>query len=234
MPNERNFIEKSLFDFPDVFADIFNVLLFSGRQVIEPENLISGGTLSQLEIGDDHPSQEWNACKIWTKNNIRLSLLAIGTRAEQGRDIPLRVVGYDGAAYEAQVDQHLTATQLNAPGQTEPESKPWTPYPVISIVLYFGKEKWNGPKTILEYLGQNIREDLKPFVSDYKINFFDVARLDEATVSKFQSDFQIVADYFVQTRKQAGDDIPSLQNVHHAQEAMSFLRAASGNKGCSD
>lgn len=231
MPDEKNFIEKSLFDFPDVFADIFNALLFSGRQVIEPEDLISGGTLSQLEIGDDYFSQEWNASKIWTKSNVRLSLLVVGTRVEQDGDIPLRVVSYDGAAYEAQVDQHLKEAS-KVPREIEPES--WTPYPVISIVLYFGKEKWNGPKTILEYLGQNIREDLKPFVSDYKINFFDVAGLDEATVSKFQSDFQIVADYFVQTRKQAGDDIPSLQNVHHAQEVMSFLRAASGNKGCSD
>ena len=107
MPDERNFIEKSLFDFPDVFADIFNVLLFSGRQVIEPEDLISGGTLSQLEIGDDYFSQEWNASKIWTKSNVRLSLLVVGTRVEQDGDIPLRVVSYDGAAYEAQVDQHL-------------------------------------------------------------------------------------------------------------------------------
>lgn len=231
MPNERNFIENRLFDFPDVFADIFNVLLFSGRQVIEPEALISTEILPQLESGDNLPLQEWSASEIWTKSNVRLSLLVIGDRAEQDGDIPLRVVSYDGAAYEAQVDQHLKEAS-KVPREIEPES--WTPYPVISIVLYFGKEKWNGPKTILEYLGQNIPDALKPFVSDYKINFFDVAGLDEATVSKFRSDFRIVADYFRQTRKQAGDDIPSLQNVHHAQEVMSFLRAASGNKGCSD
>ena len=57
---------------------------------------------------------------------------------------------------------------------------------------------WKVPCTLHERL--DIPTELKPYVSDYRINIFDIAYLSEDTVSKFQSDFQVVADYFVQKR----------------------------------
>ena len=70
MSNEKDFTEKILFDLPDVFADIFNVLLFEGKQIIKPEDLVSDGTVSQLKIANDLHMQERDVSKIWTKGNI--------------------------------------------------------------------------------------------------------------------------------------------------------------------
>jgi len=232
--NEKDFTEKILFDLPDVFADIFNVLLFEGKQIIKPEDLVSDGTVSQLKIANDLHMQERDVSKIWTKGNARLSLLGVENQTKQDRDMPFRIVSYDGAAYKAQANQHLAAARLKAEGKTGPETEPWSPYPVVSIVLYFGKTKWNRPKTILECLGNHIPEVLKPFVSDYRINVFDISWLDDETVKNFQSDFSLVADYFVQTRKYGENYVPSKKTVHHVHEFMSFLSAVLGDKRYSE
>lgn len=234
MPNEKDFTEKILFDLPDVFADIFNVLLFGGKQIIKPEDLESDGTVSQLKISSDLHMQERDVSKIWTKGKVRLSLLGIENQTKQDKDMPFRILSYDGAAYKAQVNQHLYAAKLKKEGKTGPETKPWPPYPVVSIVLYFGKSKWKKPTTILECLGDNIPKELKPYVSDYKINVFNIAWLDEETVNMFQSDFRLVADYFVQTRKHKGDYKPTNERIRHVHEFLTFLDAALGDKRFSE
>ena len=46
-----------------------------------------------------------------------------------------------------------------------------------------------------------ILEDFNHYISNYQTHIFEIAYLTDEQVSMFQSDFQIVADYFVQMRK---------------------------------
>ena len=118
--------------------------------------------------------------------------------------MPLRVMGYDGAEYRAQL--------LN-----DSENL----YPVVTLVLYFGHDKpWNGPLSLKERL--NIPKEFEPYVNDYKINLFQIAYLTHEQVDLFQSDFKVVADYFVQ-KQENGDYIPSSQDLTHVQETLQLL-----------
>ena len=68
-----------------------------------------------------------------------------------------RVIGYDGAAYRAQLDEKGAAGSR---------------YPVITIVLYFGyRRKWNAPISLLEKV--TIPKGLDPYVHDYGMNLFE-------------------------------------------------------------
>ncbi len=119
-------------------------------------------------------------------------------------NMPLRVMGYDGAEYRAQL--------LN-----DSENL----YPVVTLVLYFGHDKpWNGPLSLKARL--NIPKEFEPYVNDYKINLFQIAYLTHEQVELFQSDFKVVADYFVQKREN-GDYIPSSQDLTHVQETLQLL-----------
>ena len=94
-------------------------------------------------------------------------------------------------------------------------------YPVVTLVLYFGHDKpWNGPLSLKERL--NIPKEFEPYVNDYKINLFQIAYLTHEQVALFQSDFKVVADYFVQKREN-GDYIPSSQDLTHVQETLQLL-----------
>lgn len=119
-------------------------------------------------------------------------------------NMPLRVIGYDGAEYWAQ----LLGDSENL-------------YPVVTLVLYFGHDKpWNGPLSLKERL--NIPKEFEPYVNDYKINLFQIAYLTHEQVELFQSDFKVVADYFVQ-KQENGDYIPSSQDLTHVQETLQLL-----------
>ena len=70
-----------------------------------------------------------------------------------------------------------------------------------------------------------ISDELKPFVNDYKINLIDVPRLTGEQVEKFTSDFQIIADYFVQLNENKGyvpKDI-TIRNTDSFLKLMSVL-----------
>ena len=118
--------------------------------------------------------------------------------------MPLRVMGYDGAEYRAQLLGDNNSR-----------------YPVVTLVLYFGhKTPWSGPLTLKERL--NVPAEFEPYVNDYKINLFQIAYLTHEQVELFQSDFKVVADYFVQKREK-GDYTPSSQELKHVQETLQLL-----------
>ena len=64
---EKDKIEKLLEDYPDVFADIINVLVYQGEEVVKPEELRTTNIRSQYKASDDvlHEEErdtlkEWN------------------------------------------------------------------------------------------------------------------------------------------------------------------------------
>ena len=67
-----------------------------------------------------------------------------------------------------------------------------------------------------------ISDDLKPFVNDYKINLIDVPRLTGEQVEKFTSDFQIIADYFVQLSKNK-DYVPKDKIIRHTDSFLKLM-----------
>ncbi len=124
--------------------------------------------------------------------------------------MPMRIIGYDGAAYRGQ----LTKRERDRPN-----------FPVITIVLYFGTKHWDQPRTLYECM--NIQENLKPFVSDYKINVVEVAFLDDK-LDNFHSDFRIIAEYFVNKRRNI-EYTPSAQEIQHVDEFLKLLQALTGD-----
>ena len=63
---------------------------------------------------------------------------------------------------------------------------------------------------------------MKPFVNDYKINLIDVPRLTGEQVEKFTSDFQIIADYFVQLSKNK-DYVPKDKIIRHTDSFLKLM-----------
>lgn len=165
----------------------------------------------------------------WEPGGIRSCLLSIESQTVQSKDMPHRIFAHDGAAYMAQADQRKTADVRRKRGETGPEATKLPVYPVVTLGLYFGEPKWSQPKSLLECVGADIQDELRPFVSDYKINVVDVAGLDDETAAKFTSDFRIVADYFRQVRKHKGEYHLPKETIQHMEEVLNFFQAALGD-----
>lgn len=205
--------EKILESYNDVFSDIVNVLLFQGKQVLTADELEEEAPRTYYKADGKLHEIERDVAKRWKNGNIRVACIGFENQTAADPDMPLRVIGYDGAEYRAQ----LLAEN--------PVSKR---YPVVTLVLYFGYGRpWNGPLSLKERM--DIPEELEAYVNDYRINLFQIAYLTQEQVQNFQSDFRIVADYFVQKREK-GDYVPSTQEITHVQETLQLLSVMTNDR----
>ena len=208
---EKDITEKNLEALNDVFADIVNVLLFNGEQVINEKDLEADTTKSMFKADGKIHEQERDVSKFWKNGEIRISILGIENQTAQDSDMPLRVISYDGASYKQQL---LDKNQKKR-------------YPVATLVLYFGtEEKWSKAKNLYDCF--EVPEKLKPFVNDYKINVFNIAFLSPKTIAMFKSDFKIIAEYFRAKRlnqKYKG----SKEKLKHANETLKMFSALTGD-----
>lgn len=202
---QKDISEKLLADYNDVFADILNVLLFNGEEVINPDNLQDTKLRSQYKADDGKlHEQERDVSKLIANENIKVVLAGLEHQTRIEPDMPLRCFNYDGAAYRSQL--------LNSDDKDR--------YAVATIILYFGEERWNENLSLKERIKVNEKWD--SYVNDYKIHVFEIAYLSDEQVKMFKSDFGIVADFFVQRRKNK-QYIPSQKTIRHVDEVLKFL-----------
>ena len=210
---EKDITEKILEDHNDVFADIINGLLFDGVQEIKPEALENTTVHAQYKAEDGKVHElERDIAKYWKEEKVELAICGIENQSKVEKNMPFRIVGYDGAAYRSQLQQERKRM-----------------LPVVTIVLYFGTDRhWNSRKKIKELM--EIPRCLDIYVNDYQMHVFEVAWLTEEQISHFHSDFKVVANFFVQKRKNE-DYIPDdPTEIRHVDEVLKLLKVMTGDR----
>lgn len=156
--------EKRLEDYADVFADIVNVLAFHGERLLKEEDIVPGPTESIYtdETGTLR-SQYRDVLKYDRKGETVISVIGLENQSRVDRDMVLRVMKYNAASYQSQIDQGEAFRR-----------------PVFTLVLYFGNKRWSGPKTVTEALklddisyGKYAGE----LVMDGRLNVYEIAFL---------------------------------------------------------
>lgn len=204
----KDITQKTLERYNDVFADIINVLLFNGENVVLEDSLIDALPMSTLKMEGKIKSQYRDIAKYWNNSKINVSMFGLENQSKPEKFMPFRVFGYDGAEYVR---------------QSKRENKKDAKYPVITLVLYFGYDgRWNQPKSLFELL--DIDEKIKPYVNDFKMNLFEIAYLERETIDKFRSDFWILADYLYQMRV-SNDYVACETVIKHVDELLMLMSA---------
>ena len=211
--NGKDITQKMLERYNDVFADIVNVLLFNGKRIVDEDALTDTPVDSALKIDGEIHSQDRDVAKYWKNSQINIALFGLENQTVPDKLMPMRVIGYDGAEYKKQVLE---------------ENRYKKKYPVITLVLYMGYDRnWKYSNSLLDLL--EVDENLKPYVSDYKINIFEIAFLDREKINLFKSDFRMLADYLYQMRttdSYEGDE----SDIKHVDEILMLMSAMSGFK----
>ena len=211
--NGKDITQKMLERYNDVFADIVNVLLFNGKKIVDEDALTDTPVDSALKIDGEIHSQDRDVAKYWKNSQINIALFGLENQTVPDKLMPMRVIGYDGAEYKKQVLE---------------ENRYKKKYPVITLVLYMGYDRnWKYSNSLLDLL--EVDENLKPYVSDYRINVFEIAFLDREKIELFKSDFRMLADYLYQmrtTNSYKGDE----SNIKHVDEILMLMSAMSGFK----
>lgn len=207
---EKDTGEKYLEEYPDVFADIVNVLLLEG-EYIRPEELYDGPTESiyKAENGIDIKEQRRDVSKYYIKDNKIKALIGIENQSTIDYDMPIRVSGYDYSSYRSQIVKGSDR------------------YPVITLVLNFSNKEWNAPLSLSEVF--DCSKELDGCVSDYSIKVVNVAYIPEEIRAKFKSDFKLIVDFFNQKRF-TGSYVPSGKKLKHEMAVLNMLKIFTTDK----
>ncbi|MBQ3544957.1 MAG: Rpn family recombination-promoting nuclease/putative transposase [Lachnospiraceae bacterium] len=202
---EKDKTEKYLEAYNDVFADIFNVLVFE-EDIIIPDSLVNAGTETIYKSKDGKlKNQLRDIQKYYNESHIQIASLGIENQSEEDKDMVIRILGYDYASYREQIINKKDGR-----------------YPVITIVLNFSEEKWSAPKSLIEVL--DIPKELEGYVEDYHIKVYDIAYLPKEIRDRFKSDFKVVADFFAEKRLGTYDASKHKERIIHVEAVLEMLR----------
>ena len=198
---------------PVFFADAFNYLLYDGEQVIKPENLQELDT-TELTVPYGNNArvlvQKYrDLLKLWNAmmdENAIYVILGAELQDKVHYGMPVKDGLYDMLGYSKQIAEIKRSYKKDATddGEITVENgvlkikltseeflsglrKDDKLIPIITAVVYFGDEPWDGPRSLFEML--DVRDErLYRFLSDYKLNLISPADMEEDEFEKFRTE----------------------------------------------
>ena len=181
---------KSFFEDNHRYADLINGIGCGGMQVVKDIDLMEVDSVSKKKCRD-----------LLRKAAFGMNFVIVGIENQDEKDyeLPLRNMHYDVTSYQKQMAKIRKEIRGNAKGLDAGEymygfKKDSKLNPLVTFVLYTGKEAWEGPNHLHDMLNfTNVPDELKEMVPDYKINVIDVRKFENTEV--FHTDVRQVFDF---------------------------------------
>lgn len=176
-------ILKNFFGKNEHFADVMNAVFFQGKEVVKPETLheLDSDVSSSIRMKEKVITEE-RMRDIVKKTSFGIDWMIIGIENQMKTHygMPLRTMMYDGLNYVKQCEKTRKENKKNKRLKTADEflsgiRREDKLKPVVTLVIYFGEEEWDGPLTLKDMLEQ-INPEIEPFVSDYHMNLLEVRK----------------------------------------------------------
>ena len=188
-----------------IFADAFNYLIYGGKKVIDPAGLTEIDTATSA-VGKKDALQKYRdvlkAAVIKQDEKMSYVLLGVENQTDVHYAMPVRNAIYDALQYGKQVSDIAAGhrrSQKDYSGKTGGEYlsgflKEDHIKPVITLVIHFGAEEWDGPLSLHEMMPIRDMEILS-YVENYRIHLIDPAKLTEEELNKFSTSMREVMGY---------------------------------------
>ena len=221
---QPDMFQRAFLSLNDVFADVFNALVFDGEQIIAPDALVDAKA-REIFGDENNPTREYerDVIKIWRDQKVALAIMAIENQNYYDPDMVFRMLAYDAGSYRAQTKRFASKSER---------------YPVISFLLNYDEKPWTKRVTLRESVvfpttadGRSLEPQISPFFNDYRLNVVNVQSLEIETIAKFQRDFRTLAATFPIMRGEiAPDELPPLV-VRHKEEFSHCIQSMFPQQG---
>lgn len=226
------------------FADLFNVVVFGGKQVVLAKDLSDLDTKARRcgehAGGNGYKEYVRDHLKQW-KCGSRLFVLGLEPEDSVHYALPVKVMNYESIQYDENYKQiqkeHWEKRDLTNREYVSGFAESDRLTPVMTIVLYHGKERWDAPKSLFEMLGldsypKEIQGMLRSYCNNFRVNLIDINQL--ASSDAFTTDLKEVFGFLMRQ-----NDKEALRNyvnnheefTHLKQDAYDVIAFLSGTKG---
>lgn len=194
-----------------VFADAFNYLIYKGSPVVKPEELREVDTTEIVIPFDtyDKDKDERKSTAVQRHRDVLKStvimqdtqaayiLLGIENQTDIHYAMPVRNGIYDFLQYGKQVSG-IAAKHRKQKDKAGSNAEFLSGFyktdkivPVVTLVIYFGADKWDGPIKLTDMM-EPLSPALTEYVQDYKIHLIQPAGIEDGDLNKFQSSLREV------------------------------------------
>lgn len=204
----KDIVEKEFIAFPDIAADVINVLLYQGERLTGKETLLAGPTETIYQGKKRLRNQYEDLCKYEMEDGVIKIMYLISNQSMVDGKMLLRKAGYIGGVYREQY-----------------EGKQPNIFPVIEFVLYWGKSTWRSGRNIRSlFRHHKLSANTWKYVDELKLHVFEIRHLPKETRQLFESDMRIVADFLAE-----GDSYRSDRKIVHKAALVRMIKVLSGD-----
>ncbi len=166
------------------FADICNLLLFQGRQVVLPQKLTPMDTAEELSIHSKNHSfsiqRQRDVLKLVNLSQMEdekaaYVIIGIENQSEINYGMPVRNMLYDALQYSMQVQEFGEKRGSSSAEFLSGMTADHKLKPVITMVVYTGEAPWNYPLSIRDIIDtSNMPGELLQYIPDTRLPLLDV------------------------------------------------------------
>lgn len=219
----------------DIFADVFNGYFCKGKKVVKPNELIPVDTVSTIAYRGPDGELEYverirdvlKRAVIYSDGHRTYLLLGIENQSTVDPSMVFRCMCYDAFTYLDQMDA-LQKLDRKATNVQRPDL-------VVTLVIYFGHDRWNAPKSVYEAVGLTDAHT-NPFATskrNYGIDVLEPRQMTDEDISAYDSSIQevlFVLKYY-QDRKTLSDMVAKNERFGSMDpEAVELIKACTGAK----
>ena len=219
MSNEDSIL-KEYFQDPRIFADTFNFFLAETGLQVDPgmlRPLDTDQVLLPFGIDTETRLERFrdllHALVSMTDGERTYLILGIENQAKVHLTMPVRNMLYDAMQYSSQIQAAARAYEAERQAakqeKRDPAAKlqPGTEFlsgmkkgdrliPVISLVIYYSPDPWDGPRTLHGMLNwEDGRDRFRSFVPDYALNLIEPAGILPEEFSRLTTPLKQVLEY---------------------------------------
>jgi hypothetical protein len=230
---KKDTVTKEYMQDPVIFADAFNKYLYHGRQVIKPERLKG---LDTTEITVPYGSGGAGVLKqryrdvlktMMTDGDMAYCILGIENQSGIHYAMPVKNGLYDLMQLAHQVTEtarsHKRERKEDADGHDISSDEYLSGFyktdkllPVVTLVIFYSAEKWDGPLTLRE-MYPFVDDALMQYVPDYRVNLIAPGDISEEEIQEFRSSLREVMLYikYSKDKKRLREVVQKDENFHN-------------------
>lgn len=200
------------------FADLFNTVLFQGKEILRPEQLEEQDTdLSTVWKQNEYLDTLQKTRDVIKKSAFGMDFVLFGIENQMSVHyaMPLRVMFYDALGYLKECSEIARFHKQNKTPMTSEEflsklRKEDRLHPIITLVVYYNEKAWDGPNSLQDMM-LPLSNEMKQIVANYPMHLLQI-RNSEAYSFK-NSDIQTV---FELSRMIFEEDYEQLKTFYRA------------------
>ena len=207
---QKDLTQKNLEQYPDVFADIINALLYKGRQIILPASLQPAPTETFYPGADTDLHNQFQDVSQYVMKNGRIKIqYTLENESRTDSKMILRQAGYEGAVYRRQYENRVQEI-----------------YPVATLILHWGNHKWRSAQSLYDLFHKHgLSSIFIQCINNVRLRVYDMRFLTREIRHRFRSDMRIIVDYLAYGEQYQ----PTNQPIIHVEAFLRMMNALTGD-----